>query len=86
MHLAQKCSLVLPIAVFPSSAGLGKTAHSSPGEPFEGLTLPIWQKYTTVWGTCVSCAELQSIAEPSLGDEGRCAEKVAQKAAVTLLL
>lgn len=52
----------------------------------EGLTLPIWQKHTTVWGICVSCAEPQTIAEPSLRDEGRRAQKAAQKTVMTLLL
>lgn len=66
MHLAQKHSLVFPTAVF-----LCWSAHSSAGELFEGLTLPTWQKHKTLWGTCVSCAEPQTIAEPFLGDEGR---------------
>lgn len=86
MHLTRKCSLVLPTAVFPSSAGLGKTACSSPGEPFEELALPLWQKRTTIWDICVSCAEPQTTAELSLGDEGRCAQKAAQKTVMTLLL
>lgn len=86
VHLAQKCSLALPTAVFPSSAGLGKTACSSLCEPFQRLTLPIWQKHTNAWGICVSRAEPRTTAEPSLGDEGRRAQKTAQKTVMTLLL
>lgn len=86
MHLAQKCSLFLPIAFFPSSADLGKTAHSSPGQHAEGPTLSILQKHTAVWGRilCLSCASSQATAEPSVGDEGRCVQKTAHSVSIVI--
>lgn len=86
MHLAQNWSLLLPTAAFPSSASLGKTAHSSPGQPVEGPTLSILQKHLAVWGRilCLSCASSQVTAEPSLGDEGACVQKIARSVPIMI--
>lgn len=76
----------LPTAVFPSPATLGKTAHSSPDQPAEGLTLTILQKHTAVWGRilCLLCASSQATEELSLGDEGRCVQKTAHSISIVI--